>query len=289
MRIIATRAKRSRRCSLFRALGSSLLLALLATPAHAGDIDIKQAWSRATPKGAQVAGGYLTIENNGITADRLVSATSPAAAKVEIHEMTTLNGIMVMRPVEDGLAIPPEGRTALAPGSNHLMFTGISAPFHEGQRIAATLTFEKAGTIDVTFDVGSVGAKGPQLVIASTGPVVAAASPPLSSPDDFFTHLCGTRAMANVTLSPIRSGHVAVSIELENADELPLAAASLTVTRSNPDARIAAVTAAAERTANDKWRVSVPAAVTGKWLLALAINITADDRVDIAAPVLIER
>jgi hypothetical protein len=228
----------------------------------------------------------LTIENSGATPDRLMSATSPAAAKVEIHEMMTLDGIMVMRPVEGGLVVPPDGSVALAPGGNHLMFTGISAPFSEGQKVAAALTFEKAGTIEVSFDVGSVGAKGPQLIVASTAPVVAAAAP---SGDDFFTHLCGTRAMANVTVSPIRAGVVAVSIELENADELPLAAESLSVTLSNPDARIAAVTAVAERTARDKWRVSVPAAVTGKWLLALGIGITANDRVDIAAPILIER
>jgi copper(I)-binding protein len=281
MSIVATRTS-----SLGFALG--LLLSILATPANAGDISIKQAWSRAMPKGAQVAGGYLTIENNGVTPDTLISATSPAAAKVEIHEMTTLNGIMVMRPVDGGLVVPPDGSTTLAPGGNHLMFTGISAPFSEGQKIAAALTFEKAGTIEVSFDVGSIGAKGPQLLIASSAPVVAAAAPSAVPAEDFFTHLCGTRAMANVTVSPIRSGAVAVSIELENADELPLAAEALTVTLSNPDAGIAGVTAEAERTARDKWRVSVPAAVAGKWLLALGITIAANDRVDIAAPILIE-
>lgn len=132
-------------------------------------------WSRATPKGAQVAGGYLTIENKGTTPDRLISATSAAAAKVEIHEMTTLNDIMVMRPVEGGFTVPSDSGVILAPGGSHLIFTGVTAPFSEGQRVASALTFEKAGTIDVSFDVGSVGAKGPQLIVASTDPVVAAA------------------------------------------------------------------------------------------------------------------
>lgn len=95
--------------------------------------------------------------------------------------------------------------------------------------------------------------------------------------------------MANVTLSPIRSGAVAVSIELENAGELPLAAESLTVTLSNPDAGIAPVTTVAERSAPDKWHVNVPTAATGKWTLALGIKIADDDGVEIAAPVLIER
>jgi hypothetical protein len=194
---------------------------------------------------------------------------------------------MVMRPVEGGPVVPPDGSVTLAPGGSHLMFTGVDAPFSEGQKVAAVLTFEKAGTIEVSFDVGIVGAKGPQLIIASTEPVVAAASPPASSPDGFFTHLCGTRAMANVTVSPIRSDAVAISIELENADELPLAAESLTVTLSNPDAGIAPIGAAAERTAGGKWRVSMPATVAGKWSLALGIDIATDDRVDIAAPILI--
>ena len=275
---------------IFGVLGSIALL-VAATPAAAADISVKQAWSRATPKGAQVASGYLTIENHGSFPDRLISAATSAATKIEIHEMTTLDGVMMMRPVEGGLTIPPGASVMLAPGGSHLMFIGINAPFSEGKHIAAALTFEKAGTIHVIFDVGAIGARGPRQTIASTGPVVTgpSLSLPIPSPEDFFTHLCGTRAMANVMVSPIRSGTVTVSIELENADELPLAAESLTVTLSNPDAGIASVTTAAERIASDKWRVSVPAAVAGKWLLALGINVTANDQVDIAAPILIER
>jgi len=120
--------------------------------------------------------------------------------------------------------------------------------------------FEKAGKIDVTFDVGSVGAQGPGISNA----VVAAAAPKppprAEAPDNFFTHLCGTRVMANVTISPIRAGQVAVSIELENAEELPLAAQSLLVTLSNPDALVAPATTEAERVAGDKWRARLPVA-----------------------------
>src|SRR6516225_4894213 len=158
------------RLSLFCVLASIALL-VAATSARADDISVKQAWSRATPKGAQVAGGYLTIENHSPSPDRLISAATPAATKIEIHEMTTLNGIMVMRPVEGGLTIPPGASVTLAPGGSHLMFIGINAPFSEGEHIAAALMFEKAGKIDVTFDVGSVGARGPQMIVAAAAAV----------------------------------------------------------------------------------------------------------------------
>jgi periplasmic copper chaperone A len=266
-------------------------LALFASPALAGnDIVVKQAWSRATPKGAQVAGGYLTIENHGATVDKLISAATPAAAKIEIHEMTTLDGIMIMRAVEGGLAIPPGESVTLAPGGSHLMFIGIAAPFSEGQHIDAALMFEKAGNIDVSFDVGSVGAKGPRMIVASaekTVPAPAPTAPATTAAEDFFTHICGTRVMANVVVSPIRSGQVTVAVDLENAEELPLAAQALAVTLSNLDMPAAPVTVEATRIASDKWRVSLPADSAGKWSLALGIQIAANDRVDIAAPVLI--
>ena len=270
------------RLPIFVALGSIALL-VAATPAAADDISVKQAWSRATPKGAQVASGYLTIENRGASADKLISVATPAATKIEIHEMTTHDGIMVMRPIEGGLTIPPGASVTLAPGGSHLMFIGLSAPFSEGERVPAALMFEKAGKIDVTFDVGSVGAQS----IAVLAAALPKAAPRARAPDNFFTHICGTRVMANVTVSPIRAGQVAVWIELENTEELPLAAQSLLVTLSNPDAPVAPATSEAERVASDKWRALLPVAEAGKWSLALGIQIAANDRVDIAAPILI--
>jgi len=264
------------------------------TLADPSDILVSQGWSRATPKGAKVAGGYLAIENRGTAPDSLLSASSPAAAKVEIHQMTMQDGIMTMRPLDQGLTIPPDGIVTLAPGGNHIMFIGLTAPFEEGQRIPVSLNFQRAGTIEATFDVGSVGARGPRLQIASTEPTPPAAPPPkttsASAPTDepFFTHLCGTRVMADITVTPGRSGPVEVLVQLYDGDEQPLTVDALSVTLANPDKDIAPVTASAERIAADKWRVSMTTAASGKWSLALGIDMKKDDRIDIAAPILIE-
>jgi copper(I)-binding protein len=277
------------------ALIAAALTALVSSsPAAAHDISVKQAWSRATPKGAKVAGGYLTIENRAIQPDRLVSASSDAAAKVEIHQMALHDGIMTMRPLDDGLVIPPDATVTLAPGGDHIMFVGLNPPFEEGQRVAVSLNFERAGKIDTHFEVGSVGAKGPRLQIVSTEPAAPAASPAPAKPtaqsteEPFFTHICGTRVMANVTVTPGRSGPIEVLVQIADADEKPLAVDALSVTLSNPDEQIAPVTAAAERISADSWRVRLTAAESGKWSLSLGIDIAKNDRVDIAAPILIE-
>jgi periplasmic copper chaperone A len=273
-------------------VAAAALVFVGSAPTLAGhaDITISQAWSRATPKGAKVAGGYLTIENRGTQPDRLLSASSAAASKVEIHQMAVQDGIMTMRPLEDGLLIPPDGIVNLAPGGDHVMFVGLTAPFEEGQRIPVSLNFERAGKIDVDFDVGSIGAKGPRLQIASTELAVAHAAPAKATSTDepFFTHICGTRVMADVTITPGRSGPVEVVVQLEDWDEKPLAVDALSVTLSSPDEKIAPLTAVAERVAADKWRVSMTAAASGKWSLSLGIDMKKDDRIDIAAPILIE-
>jgi copper(I)-binding protein len=262
----------------------------VSSPAAAHDVTAKQAWSRATPKGAKVAAGYLTIENRGVQPDRLLSASSGAAAKVEIHQMSMQDGIMTMRPLDGGLAIPPDTTVTLVPGGDHIMFIGLIAPFEEDQRIPVLLNFERAGKIETIFEIGSVGAKGPRLQIASTEPAVTATAParPPATDEPFFTHICGTRVMANITVSPGRSGPVEVLVQLEDGDEKPLAVDALSVTLSNADKGIAPVSAAAERVSADSWRVRLTAAASGKWSLSLGIDMAKDDRVDIAAPILIE-
>src|SRR5262252_8105635 len=120
------------------ALGAMLAAGVLAAqPARAedvkaGDLVISQAWSRATPGGAKIGGGYLTIENKGTAPDRLIGGSSDAAGKVEVHEMTMNNGTMTMRPLDKGLTIEPGKTVKLAPGGLHLMLMELKAPLKQG-------------------------------------------------------------------------------------------------------------------------------------------------------------
>jgi len=139
------------------------ILALVANAAFAheykaGSLEIKHPWARATPKGAAVAGGYMTIVNNGTTVDRLLGGSSPAAGKFEIHEMAMENGVMKMRPLPKGLEIKPGQTVELKPGSYHLMFMGLKQPFEKDKRVEGTLVFEKAGMVQVEYAVEAIGA-----------------------------------------------------------------------------------------------------------------------------------
>jgi periplasmic copper chaperone A len=138
---------------------------LAVTPAtaadyKAGSLDISDPWSRATPKGASVAAGYMKIKNNGSTPDRLVSGSSDVAAKFELHEMKMENGVARMRPVKDGLEIKPGETVELKPGSLHVMFAGLKKPLSAGNKFKATLVFEKAGSVSVDYDVRAMGSEG---------------------------------------------------------------------------------------------------------------------------------
>ena len=141
-------------------------LALLAPAVHAGEVSagnlvITQAWSRATPGGAKIAGGFVTIENKGAAPDRLISGAGDVAGKVEIHEMAMNNGVMTMRPLDKGLTIEPGKTVKLAPGGYHLMMFDLKGPLKQGEQVPVTLEFEKAGKVKVSLDVQGVGAQAP--------------------------------------------------------------------------------------------------------------------------------
>jgi copper(I)-binding protein len=131
--------------------------AATAADYKADSLDISDPWSRATPKGASVAAGYMMIKNNGSTPDRLVSGSSNVASKFELHEMKMKNGVAKMRPVKDGLEIKPGETVELKPGSFHVMFVGLKKPLSAGDHFKATLVFEKAGTVNVDYDVRAMG------------------------------------------------------------------------------------------------------------------------------------
>lgn len=132
-------------------LGTSLALPALA------QVNIGKPWARATVPGATVGGGFLTVTNQGAAPDRLIGASSAAAAKTEIHEMAMEKDIMRMREVK-GIDIPAHGKVELKPGGFHLMFQQLKAPLKEGQKVPVTLKFEKAGEVKAELAVGSLGA-----------------------------------------------------------------------------------------------------------------------------------
>jgi copper(I)-binding protein len=140
--------------------------ALCAAPARAqevkaGDLVITQAWARATPNGAKIGGGYVTIENKGSAPDRLIGGSTEVAAKLEVHEMAMKDGVMKMRPLDDGLTIDPGKTVKLAPGGYHLMMFDLKGPLKQGEAVPITLKFEKAGEVKVSLAVQGIGAQAP--------------------------------------------------------------------------------------------------------------------------------
>ena len=135
------------------------LLTLVSLPV-AAQVAIERPWARATAPGARVAGGYMVIRNQGTVADRLLSASSPAAAKVELHVHINDNGVMKMREVP-AYDVPARGAFELRPGGAHLMFVEVKRPFKEGEKVPVKLKFEKAGEVSAEFHVGRLGDTAP--------------------------------------------------------------------------------------------------------------------------------
>jgi copper(I)-binding protein len=126
-----------------------------------GALEIDNPWSRAVPKGAKVAAGYMKITNTGAEPDRLLGGTTPAAGGFMVHEMSMDNGVMKMRPLPSGLEIKPGDTVELKPSSLHIMMTDLKQPIQRGKPFKATLKFEKAGEVDVDFAVEAAGATSP--------------------------------------------------------------------------------------------------------------------------------
>jgi hypothetical protein len=139
----------------------ALLGGAAAQDYRVGGIEIVRPWARATPKGSNVAAGYLTISNKGTGADRLVGGATEAAARFEIHRMSMSDGVMTMRPVAGGLELKPGETVEFKPGSFHVMLIGLKGPLEKGQRVKATLEFANAGKVEIEFLVEAIGAPGP--------------------------------------------------------------------------------------------------------------------------------
>ncbi|MCB2403850.1 DUF1775 domain-containing protein (plasmid) [Rhizobium ruizarguesonis] len=134
-----------------------------ATPAgetvKVGDLEISGGFAKAMLPGQPVGGGFFTVKNNGKTDDRLLSVTSPVSGDVQIHEMETKDNVMRMRQLKDGIAIAAGETIKLEPGNLHLMFQKVKTPFKQGDTVPVTLTFEKAGKVDLVLQVLSAQGK----------------------------------------------------------------------------------------------------------------------------------
>ena len=146
----------------FKSFAAALLAALLIQPistltALAGDLSIKHPTLRATAPGAKVGAGYAIISNAGQTDDRLIEVRAKFAKRVELHEMKMQDQVMKMSPLANGVAAPAGQTVKLVPGGNHIMFMGLEGPLKAGETRKATLVFEKAGPMELTFTVKPIG------------------------------------------------------------------------------------------------------------------------------------
>ena len=129
-----------------------------AALAQTGQVEVSNAWARATPGKAENGAAYLTILSP--TTDRLVSVSSPVAKKAELHTMSMAGMVMQMRPLA-GLDIPAGRPVTLKPGGEHIMLLGLDRPLQEGESFPLTLNFERAGLLSVTAAVQKLSATGP--------------------------------------------------------------------------------------------------------------------------------
>ena len=128
-------------------------LVLAGAAVHAappGALKAEQAWARPTGAGQQAGGAYVILHNGGATADRLLGGSTPAAERVEVHEMRMDGSVMRMRELA-ALELPAGKSTRLEPGGLHLMLMGLKAPLKVGDQVPLKLRFEKAGEIGVVL------------------------------------------------------------------------------------------------------------------------------------------
>jgi periplasmic copper chaperone A len=149
-----------------RLLRVCILLAIAQMPlaVHAqpleynvGAIKIVHPWMRMPPAAAKVAGGFMTLTNTGTSPDRLIGGTVVNAARVEVHEMSVVDGVMRMRQLQTGLEIKPGETVVLKPGSYHVMVLDLQKSPREGTNLKGTLVFEKAGAVEIEYKVEAAG------------------------------------------------------------------------------------------------------------------------------------
>lgn len=142
---------------LTKTLALAAALAVVSVPAFADGIAVSGAFARETPPSAKAGGAFMTFENTG-PEDRLIAASSPVAARVELHTHTMTDGIMKMREIEGGIPMPSGETVTLKPGGMHVMLMGLKEPLKRDTTIAITLDFESADDMTIEVPVRTIGA-----------------------------------------------------------------------------------------------------------------------------------
>ncbi|HYF09292.1 MAG TPA: copper chaperone PCu(A)C [Acetobacteraceae bacterium] len=144
-------------------LAAAALLAPLPALAQAeitaGDMVITHAWTRAGGANANGA-AFMVLRNRGSQPDRLLSAATPLAQRIELHSMIRDGDVMRMRPVNE-ITIAPGQQVALQPGGLHVMLIGLGEALRQGGQVPLTLRFERAGEVRVMLTVEAAGARAP--------------------------------------------------------------------------------------------------------------------------------
>ena len=126
----------------------------------AGDVRIEMPWARASIGTGRPVAAFVTVINDGNRADRLVKIDTPVAAKAEVHETTTEDGVSRMNRIER-LTIDPKNRVEFQPGGLHIMLFDLHMPIKDGETFPLDMYFERAGRVSVTVLVAGPGASGP--------------------------------------------------------------------------------------------------------------------------------
>ncbi len=137
-------------------LALSSALCAQAAQAQGSSIKAEAAWLRETAAGQSAGGGFVTLTNRGEAEDRLIGGSAPVAAQVQVHIMSMAGGVMRMRQLKDGLALPAGKPVMLKPGGAHIMLMGLKRPLKRGETVPVTLHFAKAGKVTVRFVVQPV-------------------------------------------------------------------------------------------------------------------------------------
>jgi periplasmic copper chaperone A len=144
----------------------AISITVLTPVAHAaeitaGDLVVEQAWARATTPSAKTGATYLTVRNTGSEPDSILSMETPVAGQAVAHQ-TRLEGDVSRMSEAGPLSVPPGGALEMKPGGTHIMLMDLKGGLKVGQQFPLTVTFEKAGKVEVPVKVGKPGALGPE-------------------------------------------------------------------------------------------------------------------------------